>query len=428
MKLADIKKIHFIGIGGIGASALAQILHVKKKIISGSDQTKSKITDSLEKSGIAVNIGHNENQIPKGSELIVYSHAIPQNNPELTKAKKLNIPAISYPQALSLLTQDFFTIAITGTHGKSTTTAMTALTLIDAGLDPTVIVGTKLKEFNNQNYRVGKSKYLVIEACEYKSSFLELEPEIVAITNIEAEHLDHFKTFENYKDTFKTFTNKLPKSSKIILNGEDKLSHEVSAESKAEVITWNAIINFPLKVPGNFNKENASFAQAIAKELKVTEEEIKNSLQNFNGTWRRCEYKTVENLSPQFIDDYGHHPTEVKLTLEAIREKNPEDRILCVFQPHQYSRTFRLLKEFGKSFNAADQTIIPNIYQVRDSEEDIQSVSVKDLVSEIEKNGSKAKDGEGLKNTAKIIREIQDRYDIVITMGAGNITSIYNLL
>jgi UDP-N-acetylmuramate--alanine ligase len=428
MKLSETQTIHFIGIGGIGASALAQILNAKGKTISGSDQSESEITNRLSQSGINISIGHDTKNLPSNCELVIYSHAVPENNPEILEAKKLGLTSLTYPQALSLLTKEYFTIAITGTHGKSTTTAMTALTLIDAGLDPTVVVGTKLKEFDNQNFRVGESQYLVIEACEYKSSFLTLEPNILAITNIEADHLDHFKTAENYKNTFAEYVNKLPSEAKIIFNAKDEVVSSILEGAKATLLPWDKLIEFELEVPGEFNKENASFAKTISLELGVPVETMKSALQKFKGTWRRQEYKKVDGLTPIFIDDYGHHPTEVRLTLDAIAQKHPGAKILCVFQPHQYSRTFNLLHEFGESFGAATKVIIPNIYQVRDSEEDVASVSPQDLVDEINKNGVKAENGQSLEKTAELIKENHKEFDIIITMGAGNITSIYELL
>ncbi|MBI4232422.1 UDP-N-acetylmuramate--L-alanine ligase [Candidatus Peregrinibacteria bacterium] len=420
------KNIHFIGIGGIGTSALAQIFNKQGHKISGSDQNCSAITNSLKRAGVKVSIGHSAQNIKKSHDLVIYSPAIPTNNPELQAAKKLKIKCQSYPEALGDLTKNYYTIAIAGTHGKSTTTAMTALAL--KKLDPTVVIGTKVPQFRNRNYRVGKSKYLIIEACEYRESFTHFHPNLLIITNIEAEHLDYFKNLTNYKKTFEKLVQKVPKDGQIIINGNDKNSVEVSKKAKCKVIKWQTPISLKLRVPGKFNLENASSAYKAAIELKLKPKEIKQSLENFKGTWRRMEKKVTKLANLEFIDDYGHHPTEIKVTLKAIRETHQRAKILCVFQPHQYSRTKHLLKDFGAAFKSVNQVIIPNIYRVRDSEEDLKSVSTDDLVKEIKKSGTDAKNGEGLKNTANYIRSNQKQYNLVVTMGAGDISKIYKYL
>ncbi len=423
------KNIHCIGIGGIGVSALAQIYKKSGIKVSGSDMISSKITDNLKRSGIKIQIPHNENCINKNHNLIIYSPAIPANNPELKKAKKLGISCISYPKALGELTKKYFTIAITGTHGKSTTTAMLALIFKQAKLDPTVVIGTKIKEFQNKNYRIGKSKYLIIEACEYKKSFLNLRPKILGITNIEADHLDFYKNFKNYKKAFLDFANKIPKTGKIILNKQDKTSLQTIKNTKAQIIKTKSE-KIKLNILGKFNLENALLATTIAKELNISEKDIKKALKNFKGTWRRMDKKKIKGYKCKFIDDYAHHPTEIKATLKALKDIKPTPKILCIFQPHQYNRTKVLLKEFGKSFKNADKVIIPNIYKVRDKKNDIKEVSSEILAKEINKNSSKNKaiDGRGVPETAKYIKQNHKKFDIIITMGAGDIDMIYKYL
>lgn len=447
MLIEKSRYIHFIGIGGIGTSSLAQILHHQGKKISGSDITSSEITKSLKLSGIKVFIGHNESNINRKHQLIVYSPAIPPNNSELQKARKLKIPTISYPEALGELTKNYYTIAIAGTHGKSTTTALTALILKKAGLDPTVVIGTKLKEFKNQNYRVGKSNYLVIEACEYRESFLHFHPNILIITNMEAEHLDYYKNFKKYKEAFIKLGKKIPHDGTIILNLDDKISATMKKNFKAQLQTFSSkkktdwklfdhqlkykkefSINLHPQIPGNFNLSNASFAAIAATTLNIPIKTIEKAIASYKGSWRRMEYKKIAKYKCQFIDDYGHHPTEIKLTLEAIREKHPQARILCVFQPHQYSRTYLLLKEFAKVFDDADKVIIPNIYKVRDSEKDIQKISTEKLISAIKKFHKKVHNGHSLTQTAEYIKKNHSKFDIIVTLGAGDIGSIYKML
>lgn len=443
-----MQKVHFIGIGGIGVSALAQIYLHQGNQISGSDQKSSDLIEKLQQSGAKIQIGHSETNI-SDQDLVIYSPAIPPDNPELLAAREKGIECLSYPQALGRFSEDYFTIAIAGTHGKSTTTAMTALSLTAAGLDPTVIIGTKVFEFNNQNYRVGKSKILVIEACEYRDSFLNFHPDILAITNIEPDHLDYFKTAENYYKTFQNF------AAQIKPNG-----HVIRTE-ELQIQPLN------LKVPGEFNIKNANLALKIGKILNIDQTKQIQTLENFRGTWRRMEFRGCKG-NTDFYDDYAHHPTEIRATLRAFREKyEPEAKILTIFQPHQYSRTIELFDDFAKSFEDTTEVIIPNIYRVRDSESDIAKISAQTLaekINEVEKQrideiqGNKertpepynnirrqessavdagdrdsllflkAKDGGGLEATKQWLSTHYQNYDLVITMGAGDVNqAIKNL-
>lgn len=416
------KNIHFIGIGGIGTSSLAHILNERGDNISGSDLAKSQITKSLKLKGVKVYTGHSPKNIKKNIDLVIYSPAIPSSNLELKHTKKLGIKSLSYPKALGDFAKNFYTIAVAGTHGKSTTTAMLSVIAKNARLDPTVVVGTKIKEFKNKNYLTGKSDLLIIEACEYKKSFLNFSPDLLIITNLEADHLDYYKNFKDYKDAFKKL---VKKSKQIIINSDDKDLKEVSKGAK--ISSWNSKnkYNFSLELPGGFNQENANNAAVAAKVLDIDDETIHKSLKSFKGTWRRMDYKRKKLGKVKFIDDYAHHPTEIKLTINAIRENNPDSKILCIFQPHQYSRTALLLKDFANSFMEVDEVIIPNIYKVRDTNEDLKKVSVDKLVDEIKKHKKKVRNGKSLKNTAEYIKENHKKYDIIITMGAGDISTIY---
>lgn len=428
MSLLDKKHFHFIGIGGIGVSSLAQILHTKGKIVSGSDNFPSELTKSLKKNGIKVSDKHDEKNITKKHQLVIYSPAVPSNNPELKKAKELAIPCLSYPEALGELSKEYFTIAIAGTHGKSTTTAMTSLILMAGKFDPTVVIGTKLRELKNKNFRVGKSKYLVIEACEYRRSFLHFRPDILVITNIEAEHLDYYKDLDDYQEAFHEIASKVPKDGHIIVNSTEKNLEPILKNCSAQIIKWKDKLKAKPGIPGEFNLVNATNAATVGQLLGIKEKSINSAIKKYKGSWRRMDYKKKKLGKTQFIDDYGHHPTEVRVTLAAIREKHPEAKILCVFQPHQHSRTKMLLKEFGHAFNSVDQVIIPNIYQVRDSEEVVKSINVDDLVNEIKIQQPHVKNGQGLEKTAKYIKENHKKYDIVVTMGAGDISKIYKLI
>ena len=432
MKLLKAKNIHFVGIGGIGNSGLAQILNAKKKKITGSDSCNSALISSLKRSNIKVTIGHKESNLPKNTDIVVYSPAIPENNVELKKAESLKIKCLTYPQALGELTKEYYTIAIAGTHGKSTTTAMIAKILTEAGLNPSVVIGTKMREFHNRNFKVGESKYLIIEACEYKRSFLNFTPTILVVTNIEADHLDYYKDLKDYQSAFIELAKKVQKTGYVIINPEDKNSLILEKNTKASVIKLNKKLEQEVRiepgVPGEFNVTNGSMAATVSLLLNIPNKKIEQSLRNFKGTWRRMEIKRKRLGKTIFMDDYAHHPTEIKATLRAVREKHPKDKILCIYQPHQLSRTRLFLKGLGKSFENVDQVIIPNIYKVRDSKEESQKVSTESLVSEIKKHQKHVRNGNGLKSTAQYVKSNYSKYDLIITMGAGDIDSIYKMI
>ena len=333
-------KIHFIGIGGIGVSALAKYYIGKGHRVSGSDLVHSEITDALKKNGAKIIIGRNE--IPKNVDLIIYSPAVKIKN------WKSKIPILSYPQALGQLTKQYFTIAVSGTHGKSTTTAMIALLLVKAGLDPTVIVGTKLKEFNDSNCRVGKSQYLVIEADEHFASFLNYWPKIIVLTNIEEDHLDYYKNLKNILRTFKKYVSHLPKDGILAINNDDKnirkmlISNFQFPISKQIPIKKYSIkqpeakkLKNILKVPGEHNIYNALAALSVARILKIPDRISFKALSGYKGAWRRFETKQItwKKKRITLISDYGHHPTKVRVTLKAAREKYPKKKIWCVYQP-----------------------------------------------------------------------------------------------
>ncbi|MBD3330288.1 UDP-N-acetylmuramate--L-alanine ligase [Candidatus Peregrinibacteria bacterium] len=445
-------RVHFIGIGGIGLSAIAQIMRSRGHKVSGSDNCPSELTEELKKQGIEVYDKHSEENIKDDIELIVYSPAVPDDNVELKKGRETGIKTISYSDALGQLSEEMYTVAIAGTHGKSTTTAMTALILDEGGLDPTLVIGTKMPEYENNNYRVGDSNYLVLEACEYKRTFLTLNPDILIITNIEADHLDYYKDLDDYCNAFKELIAKMPEDGTVIINSSDKNAENIVKEANCQVVRWgdktkdnykfinsSLIFNeakelseYSLKikpgVPGKFNKENAVFAAIAGVILEVDDEKIEKAVSKFKGTWRRLEVKETQFKDKIFIDDYGHHPTEIALTLKAIKDEYPNKKMLLIYQPHQYSRTHHLLKEFGESFKNADEVIIPDIYEVRDSQEDKDSVSTDDLVKEIQKNGVLASNGNGLENTADIIKTRLSEFDLIVTMGAGNIDRFYYYL
>ncbi len=443
-KLLVATNIHFIGIAGSGMSGLARLLHKKGKKITGSDQNANNTFLALKKENIKVALGHKAGNLPKNAELVIYSPAVDDNNPELKEAKKRKLKCLTYPQAVGLLTQNYTTISVCGTHGKTTTTSMLALGLIAAKQDPTVIVGASLKEFKQKNERLGKGDYFVLESCEYRRGFLNYCPKIIVITNIEPDHLDYYKNLKDYINAFQEFCEKLPKDGLIVCNIDDANVKEVikKIKNKPTVVTFgkspnadyrlqNSQIYFGntrlaelnLKIPGQHNLMNAAAVIALAHHLKIELKPVLKSLHSYHGAARRYELKGKIGKTI-FIDDYAHHPTEIKATLKAAREKFPSKKILCVFQPHQYSRTYKLLNGFAESFNDVDEVIIPNILKVRDSAADLKKVNVAKLIQKISKHQPNINDGNGLKNTTKIIKKNIKSYDVVITMGAGDVYKI----
>jgi len=429
-------KIHLIGIGGIGVSALAQYYLAKGYDVSGSDLAASEITDFLKEKGVRVFIGNSEDNIKNDTDLVVYSPAVKPDNPEFKKAKELNIKLQSYPEALGKLTKEYFTIAVAGAHGKSTTTAMLALVLIKAGIDPTVIVGTKVKEFGNSNFRFGESKFLVIEACEYDSSFLNYSPNIIVVTNVDKEHLDFFKTFANVKKAFKDFIVRLPNDGFLIFNGDDKNLSVIARSIATKQSSSLRLLRFArndsvarevrkiLKVPGEHNVSNALAVLSVARILGIPDKISFKSLSEFKGTWRRFEIKSgkAENKKITVISDYGHHPNEILATLNAAREKYSKKNIWCIFQPHQHQRTYYLFNDFVKVFRQVkiDNIIIADIYDVagREVEKINRDVSSEKLVEAIKKENVRYLP---VDQAEEYIKENIKSGDILIIMGAGDI-------
>jgi len=410
-----MKKIHFLGIGGIGVSALARYYLKKGDDVSGSDLVSSEITESLERSGAKIFIGkENPESLVGKFDLIIYSPAI---------SIKHRLPNIlSYPEALGELTSRYFTIAVSGTHGKSTTCAMLSLILIKAGFDPTVIIGTKLKEFGDTNFRMGHSKYLLIEADEHFASFLNYWPKMIVLTNIDADHLDYYKNLDNIIKTFKKYILHLPKNGILILNKDDKNSLKLKIKSQKFSLKQPEAkeIKKLLKIPGDHMVANALAALSAARALGVPDKISLEALSEYNGAWRR--FETICQKPFILISDYGHNPQKMLATLKGAREQYPNKKIWCVYQPHQYQRTYFLFKEFVKSFREApaDNIIITDIYDVAGREEKKikKETNSEKLVKAINKPSiiylPKEKIVSYLKQKIK-------KDEVVIIMGAGDI-------
>lgn len=415
-------KVHFIGIGGIGVSALAKYYLEKGNIISGSDIVKSGITDDLIKRGVEITIGEQKKENIKDFDLVIFSPAVREENPELKEAKEKGIKTMSYPEALGELTKQYFTIAISGTHGKSTTTAMLSLILIKAGIDPTVVIGTKIKEFNDSNFRQGKSKYLVIEACEHEASFLNYWPKIIVVTNVEEDHLDFYSNLENIEKAFNEFVSHLGSDGVLIKRDDVKMSFSNSIEFSLEDKEVEELRKI-MKIPGDHNILNALAALKVARVLNVKDEISYSALSEYLGSWRRFEITSLDKFV--LIDDYAHHPTEIMATIKGTLEKYNDKKIFCVFQPHQYQRTKFLFNEFVSVFkevlskNMIEKLLLIDVYDVsgREGMGDETEYNSERLAKEIDNKRAKRIERFALKNEL-------DGAEVVIMMGAGD---VYNL-
>ncbi|MFH0987440.1 MAG: UDP-N-acetylmuramate--L-alanine ligase [Patescibacteria group bacterium] len=435
-------KIHFVGTGGIGISALASYYLAGKQQVSGSDSQPSEITKALKNEGARIFIGHRAKNVSKKTDLVIYSLAIKKDNTELKRARKLKIKTKSYPEALGELTKDHSTIAVCGVHGKTTATALLALNLIRASFDPIVVIGTKLKEFGDTNFRIGNGRYLIIEADEYKSAFLNYWPKIILLLSIEKEHLDYYKNLRHILDTFEKFVGHLPEDGILVANRDDKnvrkLAEKIRKKRKELKIVFYSLrdreakkIKGVLKIPGDFNVSNAIGVLKVSRILGVPDKTNLKTFSRYRGAWRRFEiFKESLNAKRYtLVSDYAHHPTQVKLTLKAAREKFPQKRIVLVYQPHQIKRTKNLFGDFVKSFDDVDVLILNEIFKVAGREESGQGkISSKDLALAVfrrwKKLGFRKKLVRFIESQDDIFRGLEhllQEGDVVIVMGAGDI-------
>ena len=398
--VSKIKSVFFIGIGGIGISALAKMMHSRGIYVSGvNDDEIGKTLDTLKEEGIPVVWLKDFKDLPQ-ADMYVYSDAWLYRGPEIIEsAKHTGKATLSYFEALGEFAKNYKVIAISGTHGKTTTTAMMAEVMVDAGLDPTAIVGSFVKRFGS-NFRAGKSEYLVVEADEYNRHMLYLRPFIGAITNIEADHLDCYKDLDDIKQAFDQF---LSQSTHKVTDYEKYLDKVPK-----------------LLVPGEHNRKDAAVVLAIADLLQIPEEVTLKSLQGFAGTWRRLEKKGVTDHGVTIYDDYAHHPTEIKASLQALREIYPkgEKVVTVLFQPHLYSRTKALFDDFAQSFDGADRIFLLPIYFAREDKD--ESISSEKLADAIVKNGDTAQAFGTFEEAETYIKGLKfGENDVFITMGAG---------
>ncbi len=429
--LKNIKKAHFIGIGGIGVSAVARMMLLRGASVSGSDRSASVITDRLASFGAHIVIEHNAKNLPDGADIVVYSPAVPESNHELALALERGIPTYSYPEMLGEISRGMRTIAVSGTHGKTTTTAMIAEILISAQKSPTVIVGSLLK--SGTNFVHGESDIFVVEACEYKRSFLNLSPEILVITNIDNDHLDYYKDIADIQSAFHELAMKVSATGFIVADMSNENTLQALAGVSATIVDYSLggslggpTAKLKLLVHGEHNIKNAKAALAVAWLLEVEESTALEALAGFQGTWRRQELKGETTDGAIVYDDYAHHPTEIRATLQGFRAKFPTERIRVVFQPHLYSRTKLLLSEFSESFVDANEVIVAPIYAARETPD--PEVSAEILAQAIADHQKVA----GLRVWAMsdflaietYLRDTIQKGDIIITMGAGDVNKV----
>ncbi len=444
------KRIHLIGAGGSGMRALAQMLIDRGASVSGSDSADSSAMESLKALGATTFVGQQADNLPDKLDLVVISAAIHEANPELIAARRLGAEVIKYSQMLGRLMADGCGIAISGTHGKSTTTAMLAYALTVTGRNPSFIVGATVQQLGGPS-GVGEGKYFVAEACEFDRSFLNLCPTMAAILNIEEDHLDCYENLAAIVESFRQFAAKIPAHGLLVANGEDRNVAQAVRSAGCEVLRfglmrdhdWRAdnltaergrfrfdvlvkgkrFCRIGLQMAGLHNVYNALACSALLHQAGLSPNEISSAIESFEGVYRRMTVKAQLN-GITVVDDYAHHPTEVQVTLRAIKDYFLPRRIWCVFQPHQHSRTRFLLKDFARSFGTAEKVIVPEIYFVRDSEREKEHISAQDLVAQIRLNGGDAIYLKSFEHITDFLKQSLAPGDLVVTMGAGNIWEV----
>lgn len=441
--------VHFIGIGGISMSGLAEILLKENFTVSGSDNKPSALTEHLEKAGVTIFYGQKTSNIIDGIDVVVYTAAIHEDNEEFKAAKDKGLSMLSRAELLGqLMTNYKIPIAVSGTHGKTTTTSMLSHVLLSADLDPTISVGGILKSIGG-NIRVGNSDIFVTEACEYTNSFLHFLPKISIILNIDEDHLDFFKDLADIRNSFRRFAELLPEDGTLIINSEIPEYEEITKDLCCRVVTYGTdessdycavnvthdelgaasfdfiksgefVSRITLSVTGDHNVSNALSALAVADLLNIPVDVSQKGLKDFHGTNRRFEYKGEFN-GVTVIDDYAHHPTEIEASLTAARHY-PHREIWCVFQPHTYTRTKALFPEFTATLANTDHIILADIYAARET--DTLGISSKDLADALKENGADAHYFSSFEMIENFCRENCKKGDLLITMGAGDVVNI----
>ena len=451
--LKNCKHIHLVGIGGVSMSGIAEIMHHGGFEITGYDAVSSATTERLISHGIKVVTSHDLSEV-NTADLVVYTAAISPDDPELVEAHNMNIPCVERSEFVGYLTRIYEnTIGISGTHGKTTTTSMVSVCFINAGLDPTIQVGADLKEIDG-NYRIGNSQNFILEACEYVESFLKFTPKAEIILDIDNDHLDYFKNFENIKNAFIKYVKILPSNGLLVINGDDTDCLDLPQYTKAKTITYgitnkntdffatnivfdeNGFASFDvyakdkfydritLSVPGMHNVLNSLACIALCNEYGISNDVIKKSLKEFTGANRRFEYVGSFN-NVNVYDDYGHHPTEIVATAKALMNKKYNESWV-IFQPHTYSRTLTLMDDFARALLNFDHIIITDIYAAR--EKNTYGVSAEDLANNVASFNKDVRYIKDFEEIANFVKNNAKPNDIVLTQGAGTIWKVGKMI
>jgi len=438
------QNLHFVGIGGIGMSGIAEVLLNLGYRISGSDQKRSPITSRLKKKGAKIFYGHKASQVD-GAHVVVISSAVRPTNPEVVAAKKLGVPVIPRAEMLAELMRLKYGIAVAGSHGKTTTTSLIGHILLGADLDPTMVIGGRVNNLRT-NAKLGKGEFLVAEADESDGSFLKLNPTIAVITNIDPEHMEHYKDFEALKETFVQFANKVPFYGSIVACVDHPVVRELLPRFGRKVVTYGlqqpadymaekissdglkqgfevmfrkqSLGRIELNQPGLHNVSNALSAVAVARELDIPFRKIASALRSFRGIERRCQVLCNNGIT--VIDDYGHHPEEIRATLKALRGAFANRRLITLFQPHRYSRTRDLFQDFLKAFGDTDLLYLTEVYSA--GEDPVVGISTRALYDAMA--DAKAVYQPDKENLVPMIRDILQPGDVVVTLGSGDITRV----
>ncbi|MFG0248065.1 MAG: UDP-N-acetylmuramate--L-alanine ligase [Phycisphaeraceae bacterium JB051] len=450
MELAG-QHLHFVGIGGCGMSGLARIVRGRGAHCTGSDMTDTDVTQALIADGIPVVLQQTAESVPADCDMLVISAAIKADHPEVREANRRNLPVIKYAQLLGRLMIGHAGIAIAGTHGKSTTTSMLCHLLIQSELDPSFIVGATCAQIGGGS-RVGKSDMLVAEACEFDRSFHNFHPTHAAILNVEEDHLDIYKNLDDIIDAFHVFAQKLPEHGSLLIHHDVRtriaagLDCDVQTIGFAPLADWQVLVNgssvvlkehgspvaqWQNPMPGEHMAYNAAVAMVLAHQRGAAWSKLVSAIESFRGLDRRMQVLgdvKLESGKVKVIDDYGHHPTEIDTTLRALKRHYQPKRLICIFQPHQHSRTRFLLDQFATSFSAADMVIVPEIYFVRDSEAERQSVSSRDLVERLQKKNIDAQQLDPFEKITDHLAWIARDGDLIVTMGAGPVWKVSHAL
>ncbi|MDP2587735.1 MAG: UDP-N-acetylmuramate--L-alanine ligase [bacterium] len=450
----QFKRVHFVGIGGMGISAAARLFVQAGAVVSGSDRNATRATRALTKLGVPIKIGeYRASSLPRNADLIVFTKDEEYSNPELALGRKLGISVKSYPESLPIILQDKAIIGVAGTHGKTTTTGMLGSVLVEAQRDPTIVVGSWFN-FLQGNARYGEGRFAVLEADEYKRAFLHHTPTVAVVTNVEADHLNYYKNLEDVYDAFRSYVARIPRHGALIACADDKGAQRVAsthqgctllyglgpgADIRARIQSLKGpqtrftatyrgerLGSFLLRVPGEHNVKNALAALAAASYAGVPISAARRALAEFAGAWRRFEFKG-ERRGVTLIDDYAHHPTEVRATLKAARERFGKQRIIVVFQPHFYGRLKDFFKEFVSALCLADRVVVPPVYFVEGREDDpkvAERYNSLTLAAALNKKGTSAVATPSMSAAVPATVVGAKKGDVVMTIGAGTVTQL----